>query len=84
MPGWTIDDERAAFDAQLEGLLQEHEGKIVLFREGKIVDFFADESAAYDAGLQRFGSDGVFLVTRVSVPSPAPISIAWSAGVMFG
>ena len=84
MPNWTIDDERAAFDAQLEALLEEHEGKIALFHEGTLVDVFDDEGAAYQTGLQRFGSKAVFLVTRVAPPSSAPISIAWSAGVMFG
>ena len=79
-----IDRERAAFEAQLERLLEDHEGKAALFHDCELVALFESSAAAYEEGLRQFGADEVFLVALVVRPDPTPVSIAWSAGVMFG
>lgn len=80
----TIEQERAAFDAMLDRLLEAHAGKWVLFHSGEVVGYFESMGEAYAAGVEHFGADEVFLVTQVKAPSPESISIAWDAGVMFG
>jgi orotate phosphoribosyltransferase len=58
--------EQQAFDAMRDQLMAEgHTGKIVLFKEGKIVDYFVTESEAYAEGLRRFGSGVGFVIDRV-------------------
>ena len=84
MSNRTILEEQAAFDAMLGSLLQEHGGKFVLFEDGQVVDFFPTHTAAYEAGLDRFGLDSPFLVAEVKKETPHPVSYAWDAGVMFG
>ena len=81
---YTIEDERAAFDAQLDVLLESHEGQIALFHRGELCALFTDNVAAYETGLERFGLDDVFLVSEIRRIDPTPVSIAWNAGVMFG
>jgi len=44
----------------------EHAGKAVLFEGGKVVDFFETEWQAYEAGLDRFGPDGGFVIDLVA------------------
>ncbi|HEX9602206.1 MAG TPA: hypothetical protein VF973_00550 [Myxococcales bacterium] len=80
----TLEQEQAAFDAQLPELLKEHRGEFVLFKEGRPAGFFKDHGSAYAAGLQRFGLGVAFLVAPVEPPNRQPISFAWEAGVMFG
>jgi hypothetical protein len=80
----TLEQEQAAFDAQLDTLVREHSGKYALFRDGKVVGLYDDHAAAYEAGLDRFGLDTPFLIAHVAKPQPEPISVAWDAGVMFG
>lgn len=82
--GLTLEQEQAAFEAQLDDLLKEHAGQFALFKDGRPVDFFEDHSKAYEAGLDRFGIDDVFLVGQVLKSRPEPVSFAWAAGVMFG
>jgi hypothetical protein len=80
----TIEEEQAAFDSQLDELLKTYPGKYVLFKDGKPVEFFDDHESAYNAGLEKFGLDGPFLVAPVEKVSPQPVSVSWDAGVMFG
>lgn len=80
----TLEQEQAAFDAQLEGLLSLHGGEYVLFKDGHAVGFFATHSLAYSEGIKRFGVDEVFLVAPVRRSPPQVVSYAWIAGVMFG
>ena len=81
---FTIEEERGAFEKLLAELMKEHEGEFVVFHHGEPVEFFGDHSTAYEYALDRFGLDDVFLIAEVEPPSSVPISIAWSAGVMFG
>jgi hypothetical protein len=80
----TLEDERKAFDSQLDALMKVHKGEFVLFREGASVAFFATNEEAYAEGIKRFGPDAVFLVTRVEPPRTSYVSLAWEAGVTFG
>src|SRR5713101_4203119 len=80
----TLEQEQAAFDAQLPELLKEHRGEFVLFKEGRPAGFFKDHGSAYAAGLQRFGLGVAFSVVAVSLKKKKPISFDWETGVMFG
>jgi hypothetical protein len=80
----TLEQEQAAFDAQLDALLPKHEGEFVLFKDGSVVLFFSQYDEAYRAGIERFGPDEVFLVGQVRRAVPVQVSVAWCAGVMFG
>ncbi len=76
--------EQEAFDQQLDDMLQSHPGEFVLFKDGKPVSFYSDYQAAYKAGIENFGTNQIFLVSEVKKREPAPISLSWFAGVMFG
>jgi hypothetical protein len=80
----TLEQEQEAFDQQVDELLKEHRGEFALFKDGRAVAFFPDHPTAYTEGLKRFGLDSVFLVAPISPPHRQPISLAWTAGVMFG
>ena len=80
----SVEQERKAFEAQLEELLNEHRGEYALVFRGESVAFYPDSASAYEAGLERFGVDAEFLVAEVAEPSHRSVSLAWDAGVMFG
>jgi len=80
----TVQEEQNAFEQQLPELLAEHQGQFVLFKEGRPVEFFADHRTAYEAGLNRFGLDEIFLVAPVEPLRRQPISLSLQAGVLFG
>ena len=75
--------EQAAFDEQLDDLLRQHAGEFVLFRDLEPADFFPTFQAAYEAALERFGSE-TFLVSEVVKRPPEPASWSWEAGVLVG
>ena len=79
----TLQEEQAAFDAQLPEMLKQHKGQFVLFKDAKPVEYFSDHAVAYRTGLERFGVEAVFLVAPVEVQRQMPVSFAWQAGVMF-
>lgn len=58
-------------------LLEAHSGDWVLFKDKRPVDFFSDFSAAYEAGLRRFGRDEVFLISEVEPPRRHFTSFFW-------
>jgi len=76
--------EQAAFEAQLDLLMESHPGTYALFHDGHAIDFFEQHEDAYVAALDRFGPDGVFLIAKVERSTPRSVSLAWDAGVMFG
>lgn len=84
MPKTTLEKEQAAFEALLDDLLAAHKGEFALFKGGKPLGFFPTHEQAYEAGLDQLGLDAEFLVARVEEPKAQPISVSWSAGVMFG
>lgn len=45
----------ATYRAHLADMAKEHEGEYVLIREGEIIGFFPDFSAAVREGYRRFG-----------------------------
>lgn len=73
--------EQAAFNAQLEEMLHEHQGEFVVFKGGRPVAFFGSYEEAYRAALDQFGPEETFLVSEVKRRMPQATSIAWEAGV---
>jgi hypothetical protein len=84
MTAMTLKQEQEAFDRQLNDLFREHANEFVLFHSGTPVAFYPDEASAYAEALRRFGPDGTFLIAQVAKSEPAPVSVAWDFGVMFG
>jgi len=80
----AIEAEQAAFDSQLDELMKEHAGQFALFHAGKPAGFFQTFEQAYRGGLERFGVDGVFLVSEVRKRGPEVSSISWLTGAMSG
>jgi hypothetical protein len=78
-----LEQERDAFDAALNDLLEHHRGDYVVFKNQKPVDFYSDFDAAYAAALSKFGPDGVFLVTEIKEPGLGSVSLAWDMGVLY-
>lgn len=79
----TLQDEKAAFEHHLDALRQDHEGEWAVVRGGEVIGFFPSHEKAYEAGLDRFGLDAVFLIAQVKTEIPTPVSVSWSAGVLF-
>jgi hypothetical protein len=77
-----LENEQKAFDAQLESMMTDHDGEFVLFRERKPVSFFATYMEAYQAGLDLFGFDEVYIVSAVKRRDVHATSITWAAGAM--
>ncbi|MEA2162998.1 MAG: hypothetical protein QOK37_1125 [Thermoanaerobaculia bacterium] len=77
-----LEGEQRAFDSQLEDMMTDHEGEFVLFRKGKPVSFFPTYMEAYQAGLDRFGLDDVYIVSAVKRRDIHATSITWAAGAM--
>jgi hypothetical protein len=80
----VLQAEQNAFDEQLDEMLRDHAGEFVLFRDRKPVAFFTDYKSAFEAGLERYGLDQVFLVSEVKRRKEESVSISWDTGVMFG
>jgi len=84
MSDFNIDQEQAEFEKQLPAMLERHKGEFVLMKNGEVIDYFKTIEAGYAAAMKKFGSEGVFLLAPIEPCNPAPISIAWETGVMFG
>lgn len=76
--------EQEAFEAQLAGLLEEHAGQYVVFRDLKPAGFFSTYEAAYSFAVQRFGTEGGFLVSEVKKREPESLSISYLTGALLG
>lgn len=57
--------EQEVFDRLLPGLLEEHRGRFAVVNDGELVGFYGSYQEAYEAALQRFGCEAVFLVAEV-------------------
>ena len=77
-----LEQEQQAFDDQLDDMMRDHDGEYVLFRGGAPVEFFESYNAAYQAGLDRFGLDGVYIVSQVKRRDRHATSVTWAAGAM--
>ena len=73
-------EETKLFRAALPGLLEEHRGKWVVFKDGSVRSFHDDEKSAYDAAVQEFGPGTGYVIAPVSETHPTPVT----AAVMFG
>jgi hypothetical protein len=72
-------EETRRFRDALPELLNEHAGKWVVFKDGRVVSVHKDEDEAYRAGLEKFGREGGHVIAPVIPDVPAPIT----AGVLF-
>ncbi|MGH9423316.1 MAG: hypothetical protein ACRD3J_25305 [Thermoanaerobaculia bacterium] len=77
-----LKSEQRAFDAQLESMMADHDGEFVLFRGGKPVAFYPAYMDAYQAGLDKFGLDDVYIVSAVKRRDAYATSVTWAAGAM--
>jgi len=75
--------EQDAFDARLDEFMIEHAGQFVAFAGGKPLGFFPTYEDAYNAGLEKMGVKGVFLVSEVRKRAASVPSISWYTGAMF-
>jgi hypothetical protein len=75
-----LEGEQKAFDAQLAEMMRDHEGEFVLFRGQRPVAYFDTYDAAYQAGLDRFGLDDVYIVSEVKFRDHLAASVTWAAG----
>jgi hypothetical protein len=76
-----VKQEMEAFRQLLPKLLEEHAGQWVVFFEGKALEFYADEEAAYKAAMKRFGPGSGFLVAPVEPEQPQPTKFSLLFGV---
>jgi hypothetical protein len=75
-----LEREQRAFDDHLDDMMRDHEGEYVLFC-GEPVAFFRTYNEAYQAGLDRFGLDAVYIVSEVKRRDQYATSVNWAAGV---
>lgn len=57
--------EQEAFDRLLPELLEEHRGRFAVVHDGEVAGFYPSYAEAYEAALERFGCEAVFLVAEV-------------------
>ena len=76
-----LEEQQSAFDAQLDEMMRDHDGEFVLFRDGRPVEFFKSYNEAYQAGLDRFGLDEVYIVSEVKRRDHHATSVTWAAGM---
>lgn len=76
--------EQEAFESQLADLLNEHFGQFVVFKGLKPAGFFPTYESAYTFAVQRFGTEGGYLVTEVKRRGPESLSISYLTGALHG
>ena len=54
-----------AYEAMLDDLKRHHDGKFVVFHDGKLVDTFDNLDNAAIAALRQFGRNDTYLIRRV-------------------
>jgi hypothetical protein len=64
----AIDQEIQAYDLAKEDLERNHMGKWVVFHDQKLVDVFADATAAAEEAIKKFGR-GPYLIRQVGASS---------------
>lgn len=84
MKDLTLQEEHAAFQAQMATLLKDSAGKFALVKNGQVVGVFDTHEDAYSKALENFGVDGAFYIGKIEKANPQPISYALAGGVMFG
>ena len=72
--------ETRRFREVLPGLLATHRGEWVVFKDGEVQAFHADEATAYQDAVKRFGVQGGYVIAPVVESSPTPVT----AAVLFG
>lgn len=76
MSDTALYDQKADYEfflEQLADLLVEHEGKVVLISQKKIVRYYGSMQAAVEAGVTEFGA-GKFIAQEVEKAEPLPVS----------
>jgi hypothetical protein len=69
----ALADEQAWFDQNRAFITAQYGGKYVLVKNQAVQGSFPTFSAAYQAGVQRFGVDGQFLVKQALPAEPQHI-----------
>ena len=77
-----LEKEQTAFNEKLDAMLKNHAGEFVVFKDQNPVEFTTTFAEAYRTGIERFGLDEIFLVSRVARDDPQPASLSWEAGVL--
>jgi len=67
----------------LPELLPSHRGEFALWKDDRVLGFYATYEDAYAAGLDTVGLDAPFLVGEIVEREPQRVSVAWQTGVMF-
>ena len=62
----TLNTEQALYEKEKERLLAEGEGKYVVIKGDKLLNFFDTEEDALKAGYAQFGAEDPFLIRKVS------------------
>ena len=65
----ALSKERAAYEAQREGLERDHKGEWVVFHDEELVGIYPDLQDAAREALERFGI-GPYLIEQIGTPSP--------------
>ena len=61
----STETELAFYEQHKNEWLPEHENEFIVIAGTKIAGFYADYTAAWDAGAQRFGAESPFLIKQV-------------------
>jgi len=82
----TVDDkvllQTELFWKEVPRLIKEgHQGKWVVFHDGKVCGLFDSEDEAYQHGLSSFGLEGGHVIAPVENPEPTPVSASFLYGI---
>lgn len=78
-----ISAEKQEFRKQLPHLLEKHRGKWVIFKDGKVVEFFNQQDEAYARALDLYGPDEPFLVEEVQEEGTQQLSFSIELGTIY-
>jgi hypothetical protein len=77
-----VREQTKLLEQQIPELMKEHAGEWVLFQDGQVLGFYADESTPYVEGAKRFGLEGGFVIARVEPMTEVPLSAAHLFGLL--
>ena len=75
-----VHEETLRFRAALPVLMEEHNGRWVVYLDGEVKSAHDTEDEAFGAGLEEFGLFGGHVVALVREQEPVPLT----AGIAFG
>jgi hypothetical protein len=63
-------------------LLEQHPGKVVLFKGGEVQGIYETYDEAYAAGVDKFGVDTEFLIELLLERHAPSVSLSWLHGLI--